>query len=363
MLAFLRDRLFGRHPGLTVIAAVALLFLLYQAVTAFVAYTWDAFVLSNVVAVSPEVEGRIATIAVNRNQTVRAGDLLAEIDPRPFRIAVEKATAAVELAQANALDADDEVQVARDRLQGASARQADTRLQQQRIAAIVGSGSVSQQDLDNADRNLDVANAAVASAGAAVAAAVRTVSVRQAAVKVAQAELALAQWNLSRTRLVAPVDGAVSPFLIRAGDYIKVGDPLLAIVTNTGWRVVANMKEQYVATIRPGQTVYVRLASDPWTIHTGTVRSVARGVERPETQFGVLPSVSVDPDWVRLQRRFPVEISLGDLPQRRRLFDGADASVLMFIDPTQSAAGEIRPQTREEAGGSSPATAAPGSTP
>lgn len=340
MLVFLRDRVFGRHPGLTVLAVVGLLFLLYQAVTAYVAYTWDAYVLSNVVAVAPEVEGRVESIVVTRNQPVKAGDLLAIIDPRPFKIAVDKATAAVALARANVLDAGDEVRVAQDNLASAKAKQADTSLHQQRIAAIVGSGSVSQQDLDNADRDLDVANAAVASAVAAVSAAQRTVVVQQAAVQVAEAELAFAQWNLSQTRLTAPVDGVVSPFLIRAGDYMRVGDPLMAIVTNTGWRVVANMKEQYVATLSPGQTVYVRLASDPWAIHSGRVRSIARGVARPETQFGVLPSVSVDPDWVRLQRRFPVEIDLGDLPQRRRLFNGADASVLMFIDPGQIRAGD-----------------------
>ncbi|SHO63580.1 membrane fusion protein, multidrug efflux system [Pseudoxanthobacter soli DSM 19599] len=348
MRAFLRD-----HLSLAVISGAVVLFVLYYVVTSFVLYTWDGFVLSNVVGVAPQVEGRIVSIEARRNQPVKAGDLLAIIDPQPFQIAVDKAVANVEYAKANVADAEEQVSVADADIVGAKAKQADAQLIKERIAAIVGSGSVSEQDLNNAERDLDTANAAVASAIATAEAARRTVTVRQSSVKVAEAELALAKYNLSQTRVVAPAAGVVAPFLARAGDFLKVGDPLLAIVTDTGWRVVANVEEQYVHSILPGQKVYIRLASDPWRIHTGTVRSLSRGVSRAKESANVMPYVSLDTNWVRLQQRFPMEVDLGDLPQRLNLFTGADASILMFV----------RPQSADRDTPSDPASAAEGNAP
>lgn len=322
---------FKAHLGWSVFGLLVLAFVLYEAITSFVAYTWDGYVATDVVELAPEVEGRIARIAVRRDQAVKAGDLLYSLDPRPYEIAVAKAKAALALARAEQEAAGQKVAAAQAAVAAAEARRSDAALRQRRLSQLAVSGFISEQESDDTLRDLDTASAALASARAGEAAARSEVTVASAATGVAEASLQSAEYDLSRTEVRAPADGYVAPFVAKPGDYVKVGDTVVALVTNDGWRVVANLQEEYVAHLKPGQVVYVRLASDPWAIHVGTVRGVARGIARHQDPTNPLPYVGVDTDWVRLQRRFPVEIDLGDLPKRRRLFAGADASVLTFM--------------------------------
>ncbi|MGF7158883.1 multidrug resistance efflux pump [Rhodoligotrophos appendicifer] len=321
----------AKHVSLSVIGLLCILLLAYEIITTFVAYTWDAYVATDVLVLSPIVAGQLVAIPVVNNETVKQGDLLFEVDPRPYSIEVTKGEAAVTLAQANYKAALSQIDVASSSLAAAQARQADAKATQARIATLVRDTFMSQQELDNANRDLHEANAAVSSAEAALEVAKSTAQVREASIGVAQAQLGTAQYNLSHTKVFAPTDGTVAPYQKKPGDYVQPGDDVLAVVTNNNWRVVANLKEQYLETIKTDSVVYIRLAGDPWRIHRGTVRSIARGVSRSDAAILALPYVAVDTQWVRLQRRFPVEIDLGLLPEQRHLYAGSDASVLLFV--------------------------------
>ncbi|HEX2525732.1 MAG TPA: biotin/lipoyl-binding protein [Geminicoccus sp.] len=327
MMAFIKARL----------AAVVLLGLLtiavmYQVVTTFVAYTWDAYVTSDIVRLSPLVPGQLGEVAVRDNQQVKAGDLLFAVDPRPYQIAVAKAQASLALAQADVAAAQESVVMAQANVDEAQARQTDAAARQDREASLLRTGSTPRQAADDADRDLAVADAELVAAQTALVNARRQVAVREAAVAVNAAELDRARFDLQMTRVSSPTDGTVAPFTARPGDFVKAGDQVLAVVSDADWRVVANLEEQYVHALTPGQPVYLRLAADPWTLHRGSVRTVARAVARAAELPGVVPFVPYATEWIRLQRRFPVEIDLGDLPKRRRLFAGADVSVLIFVE-------------------------------
>jgi multidrug efflux system membrane fusion protein len=92
--------------------------------------------------------------------------------------------------------------------------------------------------------------------------------------------------------------------------------------------VIANYREFVAASIEPGTEVMVWLDAHPWHLFRGTVRGVARGIARSPSPENLLPYVEPTTDWIRLPRRFPVTITLDDLPEGVRLFMGADARVL-----------------------------------
>jgi multidrug efflux system membrane fusion protein len=117
------------------------------------------------------------------------------------------------------------------------------------------------------------------------------------------------------------------PMVFQFGDYLTAGRPVVAVVSDENWRLVLNLPERHLKGLKVGQGVYCYIGSDPWRIHRGRIRSIAPGVARSIDPSQVLPYVNLSTDWIRLPRRFPVEIDLGDLPKKERLFVGSDANV------------------------------------
>jgi multidrug efflux system membrane fusion protein len=187
--------------------------------------------------------------------------------------------------------------------------------------------------LDDARRTYDVAVASLEAARASQITARREVSVQSASIAAAVAAVARAKYDLDRTVIVAPVSGRVAPLIVRAGDYLTAGRPAIAVVSDENWRLVVNLPERHLHGLKIGQKVYCYIGSDPWRIHSGKIRSIAPGVARSVDPSRVLPYVDLTTDWIRLPRRFPVEIDLGDLPKRQQLFMGSDANILYARPP------------------------------
>lgn len=331
MLKKLRG-VFERRPTTTVAVALVALLAVTEAVNSFIAYTSDAFVTTDFVVSAPEVPGTLKLIAVERNQHVAEGDLLFEIDPEPFRLVVAQSENEVSLAQADLAKAVEDVTAAASNVNAAQADLQDAQLTYERLAKIESSGAITVQQVDDARRDFDEAAARVASLRAMEASARRAVVVQQNQVRVAQSALAIAQYRLSRTSVHAPTSGYVAPYEARAGDYIDTGQAVLAVVADQGWRLVANIPDYYLGAIAPGQPVLVQISTDPWRIYPATVRSLPAGVSRQQAPIAVLPYVEPATQWIRLPRRFPVEVDLGDLPEKQRLFSGADARIVMFAN-------------------------------
>ncbi len=146
-----------------------------------------------------------------------------------------------------------------------------------------------------------------------------------------QLDLDRLQASLDRTVISAPVSGRVAPLIVRPGDYLKAGQPVVAIVSDQNWRLIVNLPKRVLQGLTVGQRVYCYIGSDPWRIHAGTVRSISPGVARSLDASRVLPYLTTD--WIRLPRRFPMEIDLGDLPKKQRIFVGSDANVFYTRRP------------------------------
>ena len=200
-----------------------------------------------------------------------------------------------------------------------------------RAAPLARDQFVAAQRVDDLRRDVAVAEAEQRRAEAAAVVARRQVQVAAAEIAVAQAALDRAQYDLDRTRLFAPESGRIAPFEPRVGDRIGIGQPVLALVTDRNWRVVANITERHLPRIAPGQGVLVMLGSDAWRIHRGTVRAAAPAVARSPGPDGVIPYVAPQTDWVRLPRRFPVEIDIPGLSTGVPAFRGGNARVLVVF--------------------------------
>jgi membrane fusion protein, multidrug efflux system len=304
--------------------------IVYFGFGALVAYTDDAYIQSDLVAIAPEVAGFIQSVEIHDNQQVKIGDLLAKIDPEPYQLDVDlkqqkvaSLTAAVAV-KSQSRDADAA------NLDAARAALDLAQRDFERAKALSGEQYMSQAAFDKASDVLKTAQDNRTMRQARMQVNDREVTAAQAQVAVAEAELALAQYSLARTRLTAPVNGYVNNLTLRPGAYVRIGEAAIGIVDSSRWRVVANFKEDVAASLVPGTHVWVYLDSDPWHLWPGKVQGVGRGIAREPVASGLLPYIAPTTDWIRLRRRLAVTILLDPPLPWDALYMGADARVILW---------------------------------
>jgi membrane fusion protein (multidrug efflux system) len=264
-----RKRGFFQRPGVTIGAAVlAIAGIFYGAGIVFHVLTHettdDAFIDAHSVSVAPKVAGRIASVPVDDNQLVKKGDVLIEIGPRDFQAA---------LAQARA-------NLAKDK-----AMRIQAEANEKRALDLFYRKVISAQD-----RDVDVAAAETSRAN---------VQADEAAVE--QAEL-----NLGYTKIKAPIDGYVTNKSVTPGDYVQVGQMVMALVPMHVW-VTANFKETQLRDMRPGQPATIHVDAYPNLRLQGHVDSVQAG---SGAAFSLLPPENATGNYVKVVQRVPVKIVL-----------------------------------------------------
>lgn len=318
------------HRVAVVLGVVVALVVAYQVVTGFVAYTDDAYVRSDLIAVAPEVTGRVVSVHIVDNQDVNAGDRLVSLDPEPFSLAVNQRKAELAEAKAGIQAAHDELATAQAALDQSTSAQTYALQNQRRLDELVRGNNAPRAELDKANDDLRRANAEMIIAHSVIAKARSAITARQAAINRAAAELAVAEWRLARTEIVAPAAGSIVNLTVRIGDTAAAEVPLIGIVDSRSWRVVANYKQSYVRSLKVGDTAWVWLDSQPWHFHRARIGGIARGISREPGQEKLLPYVAPTTDWIRLQRRIPVTLYLVDPAPGSRLYMGADARTVIF---------------------------------
>jgi membrane fusion protein, multidrug efflux system len=320
-----------RRRRVGVAAAIVMgAFALYEVTTTFLAYTADAYVQSDLVALAPQITGRVVAVHVADNQNVVQGDLLASIDPVPFQLNVDQRRAEVDETRAQAEADQHVIASAEDALAAASSTASYAHETQARMASLTDAQDVARADLDQANNAMRRADAERDAARQTIDAARSTAAMHRAAQMRAAAALATAEWQLARTRLISPTSGTVTGLTVRVGDTAQADIPLIGIIDAHAWRIVANYKESDIRGLQPGDTAWVWLDSDSWHLHRGKVAGIARGVSRDPAPNQLLNYVAPTTDWIRLQRRFPVTLTLVDPPANLPLYMGADARVLVL---------------------------------
>ena len=309
------------------LAAIGLL-LLYWLSSYFAAYTDDAYLITDILRVTPRVDGHVQSVHVVDNQHVAQGELLAVIDPTPFLLQVKNAAAELDQAKARLELQQSSLVSAKAMLDETASSLHLASVTVQRYRDLMQRKAIARQDYDE---KVDAYNEAAdrhKQAQATVDEAAKGVKAKQMDIAALQAGLELAQYNADHTRLYAPVAGYVTALDIKPGDYAKVGQAIMAVVSDADWRIMANYREQFVRHIREGQNVVVHLDSHPWRLFEGVVQGVARGVSRDPAPEKLLPYVEPKTNWIRLSRRFPVRIHFKERPPDL-LLSGSDARTVV----------------------------------
>jgi membrane fusion protein (multidrug efflux system) len=325
--------------------------------------TDDAYVKADSTIIAPKVTGYIAEVLVADNQPVKAGQLLARIDDRDYRTALNQAHADVAASEAaiKNLDAQIELQQPLIQQQAAEVDAAEANLkfaqeEQARYDNLMKSGSGTLQRAQQTDAALRAQTAQLQQGKSGLIAAKQKVEVltTQRAQAVAQFERAhaveqQAALNLSYTEITAPVDGTVGARTLRVGQYVQAGTQLMAVVPLDAVYVVANFKETQLTHVRNGQPVELRVDGFHGTKLKGHVDSLspASGLE-----FALLPPDNATGNFTKIVQRVPVKIVLDDHSLSGLLRPGMSA--VPTVDTKSAAVAERETAKRIASGSTSP---------
>jgi len=361
-----RFRIFGAVVAVAALAGVAYWWSTHNEET-----TDDAFIDANVSTISSRVDGHVVAVDFVANQWVDKGQVLVELDPTDYKVAVDTARAALAVAEAQEKAAEADLAMtkvtatagvaqARDSLaqaqhqvavvrQQAEASQADAiraasdikrytdlvktsdasrqrydqaladaRSTEARFRGSLSSVTAAQSQVAVAQAQLDDANAAPQRIDVKAA----QVAVAAGQVEQAQAALRQAELNLSYTKVVAPVSGRLTKRAVEPGDVIQRGQALTELVADPPW-VTANFKETQLARMRVGQPVSIHVDALPDLQLMGHVASIQPG---SGSRFTLLPPENATGNYVKVVQRVPVKI----------LFDHLDTATMHRFGPGMS---------------------------
>ena len=334
--------------------------------------TDDAQVNGHLIQVSSRISGQVAKVDVEENQLVKAGDVIAELDPSDYEVAVENAEAALASAQANAAAADvnvpitsintgsnlttadanlsgshagvgqaeRELDAARARVTQAQANYTKAQADLERYKPLVEKDVISKQQFDAAVAAADATKAAVADATASEQAAEDGVRVAlereaqaqaglkyaqtgpqqvaaqsarakqaQAQVAQAQAQLDQAKLNLGYTRIVAPTAGIITRKSVEVNQNLAPGQNLLTLVSLEGLWVTANFKETQLKHMAAGQDVEIKVDATGKTYH-GKVTQIGGATG---SVLSLFPPENATGNYVKVVQRVPVRIDFTNL--------------------------------------------------
>jgi membrane fusion protein (multidrug efflux system) len=334
--------------------------------------TDDAQINGHLIQVSARIAGQVAKVYVEENQVVKAGDMIAELDPSDYKVAVENAEAALASAQANAAaanvnvpittvntgsnlrsadanvsgsqagvgQAEKQLDAAHARVTQAQANYTKAQADLERYKPLVEKDVISKQQFDAAVAAADATRAAVADARANEQAAVDGVKVAlereaqaqaglkyaqtgpeqvaaqsarakqaEAQVQQAQAQLDMAKLNLSYTRIVAPTAGIITRKSVEINQNVAPGQNLLMLVSLEGLWVTANLKETQLRHMSAGQAVEIEVDSTGKTYH-GKVTQIGGATG---SVLSLFPPENATGNYVKVVQRVPVRIDFTDL--------------------------------------------------
>jgi membrane fusion protein (multidrug efflux system) len=334
--------------------------------------TDDAQINGHLIQVSARVAGQVAKVYIEENQVVKAGDVIAELDPSDYKVAVENAEAALASAQANAAaanvnvpittvntgsnlrsadanvsgsqagvgQAEKQLDAAHARVTQAQANYTKAQADLERYKPLVEKDVISKQQFDAAVAAADATKAAVADARANEQAAVDGVKVAlereaqaqaglkyaqtgpeqvvaqsarakqaEAQVQQAQAQLDMAKLNLSYTRIVAPTAGIITRKSVEINQNVAPGQNLLMLVSLEGLWVTANLKETQLRHMSAGQAVEIDVDSTGKTYH-GKVTQIGGATG---SVLSLFPPENATGNYVKVVQRVPVRIDFDNL--------------------------------------------------
>jgi len=291
-----------------------------------------------VVPVAAEVAGKVVAVHIRNNNEVKPGQVLFEIDPQPYRIALEAARASVESVRSSVEGSVAAVDGARTSLKVAEAGRDIAERDAGRLEKLYQEdpGAISVRRLEMAQSTREEARSKVQRARADLRKAQEAAGSSgedNSQLRSALAALEKAELDLQRTRVLAPARGVVTDLRTDVGHFAQPGAPVMTLIAMHDLWISADFTENNIGNIDPGKEVAIVLDVLPGEVLKGRVRSIGGGVGQSQpSPPGTLPVVQNSRDWLRQAQRIPVAVEL-DSTEPNRLSKariGGQADVLVF---------------------------------
>jgi membrane fusion protein (multidrug efflux system) len=330
--------------SITAICIIVVLGIIY--IPASSVWTDDAYVTVHYATIAPRISGQIAGVAVEDNQSVRAGQILATIDDRDFRTALAMAEAQLDRDHAQVDDASTTIDrqatiidEAKAQVDSVAAQLAFAQADQRRYRNLAGTGAGTLQDRQQADKALQQAEAAVASKRAAEDSARRQLPVQEAqrraamaAVKSDEAQVEQAKLNLSYTQIRAPMDGIVAERSVQVGNYVAPGTVLMSVVPLDQIYIEANYRELALRHVQPRQPVKIHVDAYDLDVD-GVVDSIGPA---SGAAFAPIEPNNATGNFTKIVQRLPVRILVRSPDAARLLRVGFSVETTIDTRPLEA---------------------------
>jgi multidrug resistance efflux pump len=301
-------------------------------------YTSQARVQSFVVPVAAEVSGIVLKVYVRNNDEVAAGQRLFDIDPDPYRIALQRSRSDYESVLRSVNASRVAVEAAKAGLQAAGADRVNAEQDTRRLEQIFAEdpGAISIRRVQSAQAALVKARSQEKAAEAEWRRAQETAGEsgeKNAQLISARSAIEKAELDFKRARVAAPASGMVTDLRTDAGQFAQAGAPLMTLIAVHDLWISADMTENNLGNINPGDEVAIVLDVLPGKVWKGRVRSIGSGVSGGgEAKPGTLPTIENSRDWLRRAQRFPVAVEFdpSERAQLRAVRIGGQAEVLVY---------------------------------
>jgi len=329
--------------GSRVAAIIVLLLIVFSLTWYFVSdrltpHTSQARVQAFVVPVAAEVAGQVLKVHVKNNDEVKAGQALFDIDPEPYRITLQRSRSDYETVRRSFNASGSTVEAAQAGVQSAKAQLVYAQQDAKRLEQIYAEdpGAISLRRVQNSQAALVSAVSKMKAAEADLQKAREGAGERNennAQLVSARSAVEKAELDLKRTKVVAPSRGVVNDLRTDVGQYAQPGAPAMTLIPIHDLWINADMTENNLGNIKPGDAVDIVLDVMPGEILKGRVRSVGGGVGTGQpAQAGALPKVENSRDWLRQAQRFPVvvEFDPSEAKRMQAVRIGGQANVLVY---------------------------------
>ncbi len=331
----------GKGTRIGTVILLVLIFgslLWYFAADRLTPYSSQARVQAFVVPVAAEVAGKVLAVHVKNNDDVERGQALFEIDPAQYQIALQRSRADYESIRHSVNASVATVEAARASLQAAQANRvkADKDATRQEALYAEDRGAISVRRLEIAQATRIEAHSKEQASEADLRKAQEAAGDAgddNAQLRSARSAIEKAELDLARTKVVAPARGLVTDLRTDVGHFAQAGAPAMTLIAIHDQWIDADMTENNLGNIEPGDDVAIVLDVLPGKVLKGRVRSVGNGISSGQpAPPGTLPTIQNSRDWLRQAQRFPVAIAFdpSDAERLRKARVGGQAEVMVF---------------------------------
>ena len=300
---------------MVVLPSIAILVaLVWYALGARFVTTNNAYVKTDMIAISPEIDGRVASVEVKDNQLVEKGQLMFTLDARSYQIAIQKAEAKISSVKLHVESLRSQYAQAVAKIKDAKQRVAFRKKQYDRQQDLydrsVGSVAAldeARNELDRAQQDLLISNEQSRQALVELGGNLELPVSQHPMYLEAVAEKNEAELLQGYTAIVAPADGVASRMQLQAGEWVEQGRPVFNLVARNNLRIEANLKETQMTNVQVGQSVDVTVDAYPDRKWKGVVAQISPATG---SEFMVLPAQNATGNWIKVVQRIPVRIDL-----------------------------------------------------